>query len=76
MDSLWKIRFGTYPFKHRTDPGWSNKYHKPSPRQEKYLYDRYGVYHVDSDFFLDTSFWRLLQDVKDTAWINNYKSLR
>lgn len=76
LDSLWKIRFGTYPFKHRTDLGWSNKYHKPSPKQEKYLFDRYEVDHVDSKFFLDTNFWRLLKDVKDTAWIRNYKSLR
>lgn len=76
LDSLWKIRFATYPFKHRTDMGWSNKYHKPAPQQEKYLYDRYDVEHVDSKFFLDTNFWRLLRDVKDTNWIKNYKSLR
>ena len=76
LDSLWKIRFATYPFKHRTDLGWSNKYHKPSPKQEKYLYDRYNVDHVDSKFFIDTNFWRLLKDVKDTSWIRNYKSLR
>lgn len=75
MDSLWKIRFGTYPFKFSSEIGWSNKYHKPSPKQEKYIYDRYGVRDVDAEFFLDTSFWRLLQDVSDTAWIKNYKSL-
>lgn len=76
LDSLWKIRFGTYPFQHRTDLGWSNKYHKPSPKQEKYIFDRYDVDHVDTKFFLDTNFWRLLKDVEDTAWIRNYKSLR
>ena len=76
MDSLWKIRFATYPFKNRTDIGWSNKYHKPSPKQEKYIYDRYAVDHVDTKFFIDTNFWRLLTDVKDTSWIKNYKSLR
>ena len=38
MDSLWKIRFSTYPFKHNPDLGWSNKYHKPSPGQEQYLF--------------------------------------
>lgn len=75
LDSLWKIRFGTYPFKHNTEMGWSNKYHKPSPEQEKYLYDRYGVTSVDTDFFLDTNFWRLLKDVRDTSWITNYRSL-
>lgn len=75
LDSLWKIRFGTYPFKHNTEMGWSNKYHKPSPKQEKYLYDRYNVTHVDTDFFLDTNFWRLLNDVRDTSWIKHYRSL-
>ena len=76
LDSLWKIRFATYPFKHKTDIGWSNKYHKPAPRQEKYLFERYGVDHIDSKFFLDTNFWRLLRDVNDPNWIKNYKSLR
>lgn len=76
IDSLWKIRFATYPFKHNTEMGWSNKYHKPSPKQEKYLYDRYGITSVDTDFFLDTNFWRLMKDVSDTGWINNYKTLR
>lgn len=73
--SLWKIRFATYPFDHNPELGWSNKYHKPSPKQEKYLYDRYGVGSVDANFFIDTSFWLLLEDVKDSTWIANYKSL-
>jgi hypothetical protein len=75
FDSLWKIRFATYPFQHTIDMGWSNKYFKPSPKQEKYLYDRYGVESVDANFFMDTSFWLLLQDVQDSSWISNYKSL-
>ena len=76
FDSLWKIRFSTYPFQHNTEMGWSNKMHKPSSKQEIYLYDRYNVGYVDADFFLDTNFWRILRDVEDTAWIDNYKSLR
>ena len=76
FDSLWKIRFATYPFQHNSELGWSNKYHKPSPKQEKFLYDRYGVGSVDANFFIDTSFWLILQDVQDSSWINNYKALR
>ena len=76
MDSLWKIRFTTYPFRTSGEMGWSNKYHKPSPGQEKYLYDRYGVRQVDADYFLDTSFWMLMQDVTDPNWIANYRSIR
>ena len=76
FDSLWKIRFATYPFQHHADEGWSNKYHKPSPSQEKYIYDRYGVGSVDANYFMDTSFWLLLQDVQDTMWIANYRALK
>lgn len=76
IDSLWKIRFATYPYRTLAEDGWSNKLHKPSPSQEQYLYNRYGVRSVDANFFLDTSFWMLMQDVTDPNWIANYKSLR
>tara|TARA_Y100000385_G_scaffold280419_1_gene331601 strand:- start:3571 stop:4122 length:552 start_codon:yes stop_codon:yes gene_type:complete len=75
LDSLWKIRFATYPFKGNVEMGWSNKYHKPAPKQEMYLHDRYGINHIDGDFFLDTSFWMLLNDVMDPIWIENYKAI-
>lgn len=76
FDSLWKIRFATYPFQHNPEMGWSNKYHKPALKQEKYLYDRYGVASVDANFFLDTSFWMLLQDVQDSTWISSYRAMK
>lgn len=76
FDSLWKIRFSTYPFRTSAEPGWSNKLHKPAPAQEIFLYNNYNIKQIDADFFLDTNFWKLLNDVVDTSWINNYKSLR
>jgi len=76
IDSLWKIRFSTYPYKHNTERGWSNKYHKPSPGQEQYLYNRYGIRHIDGDYFLDTSFWMLMEDVTDSSWIANYRAIK
>lgn len=76
LDSLWKIRYGTYPFRNGSGLGWSNKYMKPSPKQEAYLYSRYNVGHVDNDFFMDTSFWQLLTDVRDTSWIREYRKLK
>ena len=76
FDSLWKIRFQMYPFRTGSGVGWSNKLHKPSLHQDKYIYDRYGVKSVDMNFFLDTSFWLLLQDVQDPDWIANYRSLK
>ncbi|MFZ9029210.1 MAG: hypothetical protein ACO2Z9_09360 [Crocinitomicaceae bacterium] len=76
LDSLWKVRYGTYPFRNGSGLGWSNKYMKPSPLQEQYLYQRYNVGHIDTDFFMDTSFWQLLNDVRDTGWIRSYRKLK
>jgi hypothetical protein len=56
--------------------GWSNKLHKPAPKQEVFLYNNYNIKQIDADFFLDTNFWKLMNDVIDPVWINNYKSLR
>lgn len=76
FDSLWKIRFSTYPFQHNFEMGWSNRLHKPSLKQEKYLFDNYDVGYVDSDFFIDTNFWKLIKDVQDNDWIRSYKALK
>jgi hypothetical protein len=76
FDSLWKIRFATYPFINRIEEGWSNKLHKPSLKQEKFLYDRYGVASVDANFFQDSAFWLILHDVTDPDWIRSYKAMR
>jgi hypothetical protein len=75
FDSLWKIRFSTYPYRTMAEEGWSNKLYKPAPAQEIYLYNTYGIKQIDADFFLDTSFWKLMNDVVDPVWISNYKSL-
>ena len=75
LDSLWKIRFSTYPFIYNNEMGWSNKLFKPSPNQEIYLKERYNIDHIDGEYFLDTNFWLLLTDVVDTNWIKNYKSI-
>lgn len=75
FDSLWKIRFSTYPFRTSAEMGWSNKLHKPAPGQEIYLHNNYGIKQIDADFFLDTNFWKLLNDVLDPTWVRNYKSL-
>jgi hypothetical protein len=76
LDSLWKIRFSSYPFRPSNEMGWSPRLMRPSEKQELYLYQNYGVRNVDIDFFVDSAFWQLLSDVQDTMWIANYKSLR
>ena len=76
FDSLWKLRFSTYPFKSSLESGWSSKMYRPSEKQELFLYNNYNIRSIDENFFLDTSFWKLLSDVQDPAWIANYKSLQ
>ncbi len=75
LDSLWKVRFRTYPFQGKNENGWSQDAYFPSLRQKKYLYDRYGIEQIDTKFFLDTSFWKLLRDVRDPLWISTYRSI-
>jgi hypothetical protein len=76
FDSLWKIRFDYHPFDPKKGKGWSNGKFKPSLEQQAYIYNTYGVRGYDQDYFSDTSFFKLLRDVLDEAWIENYKSLR
>jgi len=75
LDSLWKIRFRMYPFQGKVDKGWSQEAYFPSTNQKKYLYERYGVDQLDLKYFVDTSFWKLLRDVHDPAWIATYKNI-
>jgi hypothetical protein len=76
FDSLWKLRFSTYPFKSSLESGWSSKMYRPSEKQELFLYNNYNIRSIDENFFLDTSFWKLLSDIQDPIWIANYKSLK
>src|SRR5690554_42286 len=75
FDSLWKIRFDVHPFDHRKGNGWSQGEIRPSLKQQAYIYNRYGIRGYDQDYFVDTSFFKLLKDVLDPTWIAHYKSL-
>jgi hypothetical protein len=76
FDSLWKLRFSTYPYRSSGEMGWSSKLYRPSEKQELFLSTNYNVRSIDEQFFLDTNFWKLLSDVQDPVWIAKYKSLR
>ncbi len=76
FDSIWKIRFDIHPFDARQGEGWSIGRHRPSLRQQEYLFHTYGARAYDQDYICDTSFYKLLRDVVDTAWITQYKALR
>jgi hypothetical protein len=76
LDSIWKIRWSDFPFNFGKDTGWAGETRKPSNKQARYLYDTYGVYNIDLNFFEDTSFWKIMRDVQDPVWIENYKAMK
>lgn len=76
FDSLWKIRYVMHPFDASKGNGWSQGDARPSLKQQGYIYNTYGVRGYDQEYFTDTSFFKLLRDVLDPDWIENYKSLR
>ncbi len=76
LDSLWKIRYEQYPFSGKDNEfGWSEERFKPSAAQMRYLKERYNVSNIEFDYFIDSSFWKILNDVTDPEWIGSYKSI-
>lgn len=76
VDSLWKLRYSEFPFRSMQAKGWAGRESRPSDRQIKYLQENYNVYNLDNEYFLDTNMWKILRDVRDSTWIQNYISLR
>lgn len=77
LDSLWKLRFDSYPFVGMDNgDGWSHDKWVPGKRQMNYLTDQYGVGAMDTHYFADTSFWKILRDVVDPEWIENYRYMQ
>ncbi len=76
LDSLWKIRFSDWPYMGRNEAGWSLNRTRPSLKQEEYLAKRYNIKQLDFDYVVDTNFWKLLYDVTDSVWIENYKFIQ
>lgn len=75
LDSLWKLRFNYHPFEGMNSRGWSQDQFTPSEGQRKFLYQQYDMDHLDTKFFIDTNFWKLLRDVTDPEWIATYRSV-
>lgn len=75
FDELWKIRFWDYPFKlsegQHPGKGWAEKREAPSPRQLLLLTD-YGLLHL-RDIARGENAFRLLRDVADSSWVDNYR---
>jgi hypothetical protein len=75
LDDLWKLRYRHSPFKGESEEGWSQDDFLPSPQQQIYLHKNYGMEHINTRFFVDTNFWKILHDVGDLDWIDNYRNL-
>jgi len=75
LDNLWKLRFWEYPFAlsdaSSKGKGWSEKPSIPSERQQMLLSD-YGITYPTALCHGD-DFFRLLRDMGDPEWVDNYR---
>jgi hypothetical protein len=76
IDSLWKLHYERHPIDITNGEGWSNKQFNPSLKQELFLYQNYNIRKIDGDYFKDTNLWKILKDVTNPTWIENYRSLK
>ena len=74
LDSLWKIRYRQFPYLRGTT-GWANDVYMPSAAQQIYLSENFGIQNINTDFFRDTNFWKLLQSAQSEIWRLEYKAL-
>ena len=74
FDHLWKLRFFEYPFKDgqaRASNGWAESPFAPSARQFLLLSD-YGIHDLRG-IACGEDLFRLLHDVGDESWVDNYR---
>ncbi|MEO8590785.1 MAG: hypothetical protein ABI432_15525 [Flavobacteriales bacterium] len=75
FDQLWKLRFWEYPYLvsegEHPGKGWSENREAPSPRQLLLLTD-FGIMYL-SDMARGENVFRLLHDVGDESWVDNYR---
>lgn len=75
FDDLWKLRFWEYPFRlsegQHPGKGWAETRNAPSARQQLLLSD-YGMLYLHS-MVKGEDLFRLLRDVGDSTWVDNYR---
>ncbi len=75
FDELWKLRFWEYPFKqregHQPGLGWAEARTQPSERQQLLLCG-YGLCSL-TQIACGEDLFRLLRDVEDPEWVDNYR---
>lgn len=76
FDELWKLRFWEFPFRpmegQHPGNGWAEKPEAPSERQ-LLLLSSYGIMHPTGVAIGNENVFRLLHDVGDPAWVDNYR---
>lgn len=76
MDSLWKLKYSVHPVINAAGEGWAGETESPSILQAKYLFEEYGLKNIQTEFFTDTAFYKILRDVNNPEWIARYKTLK
>ena len=72
FEQLWKIKFYEHPFEFDT-PGWSQGQYKPSLYQKEFLKKEYGIDNILSEYIYGDSLFKLLRDVQNPLWIEQYR---
>jgi hypothetical protein len=76
LEDLWKLRFQEYPFLQssgqRPGAGWAETRTAPSPRQLMLLSD-YGILYL-TGLCRGKDMFRLLHDMGDSSWVQNYRA--
>lgn len=75
LEELWRIKYKSHPQKRDQSEGWSNDYYKPTSGQAKYLFKKYGVINVNTNYFIGEQLFKLLKDIQNPEWITNYSSI-
>lgn len=72
FEQLWKIKFYEHPFEFDSR-GWSQGQYKPSLYQKEFLRKEYGVQNILSEYIYGDTLFKLLRDVQNPSWVNEYK---
>jgi hypothetical protein len=74
VDSLWKLKFSSYPYRGNYEKGWSSEHYQPSQSQNAFLLDTYSMDLSVGGCVVDTNVWRLLRDIQDPKWVESYRA--
>jgi len=72
---LWKLKYAEYPYDRPNDnKGWAGLTYSASPSQLRFL-RKYGFKRSITDFIYGEKCFKLLYDLQNPQWQNNYSNL-